>query len=174
MNLDLQLFYVLNNLAGKSHFFDRTVIFFADYLQYTVLIVLIFTLFFQEAKRKEKYYFLVALAISTIIARLGIVNLFRFFYHRPRPFMVHEVNQLLTNLDWSFPSGHATVFFAVAFVAYKYNKRWGAVLYVVSFFITISRIIGGIHYPSDILGGLLLGSLVSYIVINIVKHYQNS
>mgnify|MGYP001558745976 FL=1 len=72
------------------------------------------------------------------------------------------MHQLLTESSWSFPSGHATFFFALATAVYFYNKKWGIGFFIATIFITVSRVIAGIHYPSDIIGGAFIGILVAY------------
>ena len=100
--------------------------------------------------------------VSTLIARYAVTELVRLAYHRPRPFSALSVQQLLTNDAWSFPSGHAAFFFALATVAYLYNKKWGIAFLIAAILIGLARIAAGIHYPSDILGGALIGIGVAY------------
>ena len=100
--------------------------------------------------------------ISGVIARYGITELIRHFYNRPRPFAaLSDARQLLTDSAWSFPSGHAAFFFAIAMAIYLYNKRWGTWFFIAAILISIARVIAGVHYPSDILVGALVGALVT-------------
>lgn len=107
--------------------------------------------------------------ISAVIARLGVTELIRFLYHRPRPFSALPAHQLLTDNAWSFPSGHATFFFAMATAIYLYNKKWGVFFFTAAILMTISRVIAGIHYPSDIVGGALIGITVACVVFHIAR-----
>src|SRR3989344_6538289 len=111
--IDLKLFYFLNDLAGQYHFFDNLVIFFASYLQYFLIVVFALLLFFSQYPKFEKIYIFLAYTGSGIIGKIGVTELIRFFYHRPRPFVEHTVNKLLStglfyaDTEWSFPSGHS-------------------------------------------------------------------
>lgn len=68
--------------------------------------------------------------ISAAIARFGLVEIIRLFYHRPRPFLaLPQIHALFMDTEWSFPSGHASFFFAMAMANYLYNKKWGVVFY---------------------------------------------
>ena len=171
MALDTQIFYLLNNLAGQSRFFDGIVVFLADDFRY--VLVALFTVFilYSQYSKLEKLQIIFVTALSSGIAYFGITKLFRFLYHKPRPFLDHTVNQLLTNDNWSFPSGHATFFFAVATAVFLYNKRWGGFFFVSATLMTVSRVIAGIHYPSDIVGGALIGIIVACAVFYIVRKF---
>lgn len=163
MELDIQLFYLLNNLAGQSPFLDGIIVFCASYLAYLLIVVFLALVFFSAYSNREKWELLIVAGIASIIARFGITELIRFFYHRPRPFLVlPDVHALFTDSAWSFPSGHATFFFALSTAVYLYNKKWGIWFFIATVFITLGRVISGVHYPSDILGGAAIGIVVAY------------
>ncbi len=165
MGIDVKIFYLLNNLAGQSPIFDWVVVFFANFLQY-FLIALFFLLLFWTKKyslREKLRVFWVA-TISVIISRLVITELIRFLYHRPRPFLAYSVHQLISENEYSFPSGHATFFFALSAAVYFYNKRWGLWLFAASILMGVARVVAGVHYPSDILGGALIGIITGWAV----------
>jgi undecaprenyl-diphosphatase len=156
-------------LAGQSKFFDGLVIFFADYLQYFLGIVFLAALSYSAWSRKEKIKIFLITALSMIISRFGIVELIRYLYHRPRPFVAYSVNQLVSNGSYSFPSGHAALFFAMAMAIYFYNKKWGYWFFIAAILMGAARVIAGVHYPTDILGGAAIGILSAYAVFYLVK-----
>ncbi|MDP2655490.1 MAG: phosphatase PAP2 family protein [bacterium] len=175
MSLDTQLFYLLNNLAGQSQLFDDVIVFLASYLAYVLIIVFLALVFFSHYQRREKLQILFITGISVIVARFGIAELIRLFYHRPRPFSVLDnVQQLLTSNEWSFPSGHATFFFALSTAVYLYNKKWGIGFFTATILMTISRVIAGIHYPSDIIGGAVIGIAVAYLTFRVASYFSSS
>ena len=94
---------------------------------------------------------------SAVLARLVITEIIRFFYHSPRPFMVYDFTPLIYDFNSSFPSGHAAFFFALAMAVFFFHKKWGIVYFLGSFIIVLSRIMAGIHWPVDILGGIIVG-----------------
>ena len=63
--------------------------------------------------------------------------------------------------DLSFPSGHTSlnfsVFTALAAVLIKEKKKWAWLLLIIPFIVGITRIIRGVHYPSDVVGGMIIG-----------------
>ena len=170
MTLDIKLLYFLNNFAGKSQIFDTLIVFLASYLQYFLVAVFLALLYMSTYSKRDKIYVFWTTTISIIIARLGVTEIIRFFYHRPRPFVTLEVNKLLSSgwfysdTEWSFPSGHSAFFFAMATALYLYNKKWGIGFFIAAIVMNISRIVAGVHYPSDIAGGAVVGMAVAYLV----------
>lgn len=73
----------------------------------------------------------------------------------------------------SFPSGHTMVAFASATVIYHYYRKSGLLAFVTAALIAFSRLYLFVHYPSDILGGIILGVLVSLLVIYAVEKLYN-
>lgn len=184
MPVDIKLFYLLNSLAGKSAVSDFIFIFLADYLQYFLVAFFLLILFFSayssiavdhpNGEKKEKIEVFLVAAVSAIVARFGIVTLIRFFYHRPRPFLVLPVHQLITDNEYSFPSGHAAFFFAMAMAVYFYNKKSGVWFFVFAALITVARIIAGVHYPTDILSGAAIGILTASAIFYLAKKWEKS
>ena len=119
---------------------------------------------------REKWEIFWVTAISSLVARFGVAELIRLFYHRWRPYLaLPNVHRLITDTSWSFPSGHATFFFAMAMALYLYNKRWGTWFFIAATLITIARVIAGVHYPSDIIGGAIIGIAVAYATFYIAR-----
>lgn len=178
MTVDIKLLYFLNNFTGKSQIFDILNVFLAVYLQYFLVAVFILLLYFSADARRKKLYIFWVTTISIIVARLGITEIIRFFYHRPRPFLTFPVSKLLSNgwfysdTEWSFPSGHSAFFFAMATAIYLHNKKWGVWFFVAAILMNISRIVVGVHYPSDILGGAIVGVAVGYLVVYFGKKWK--
>lgn len=164
MQSDIQLFHLLNGLAGQSELFDGIIVFFAAHLAYVLPVALLIFVVFSGYQKRVKIDLLFTAAAASIVARAGVTEAIRYFYHRPRPFSVLETNQLLTDPAWSFPSGHATFFFALSTAVYLYDRRWGTGFFAATILITVSRVIAGVHYPSDILAGAVIGILTAYFV----------
>ena len=167
--IDFLIFEKINGLVEKWCLLDNLAIFFAKYFDYFLVFLALLFLF----KNFKKYWPMIGKAIlAAILARLGFTELIRFFWHRPRPFVTHQVNLLLnTEASSSFPSGHAAFYFAVSTVIYSYNKKAGFLFFLVSFLISISRVFIGIHWPSDILGGALIGIFSGWLVLKLTKKF---
>lgn len=169
MALDIQLFHLLNGLVGQSFLLDRAIVFCASYLAYFVPPAFLVLLIFSGYSRREKFEMFFVVAAASVVARAGITELIRFFYHRPRPFSVLPTEQLITDNAWSFPSGHATFFFALATAIYLYNKKWGTGFFVAAAVMSLARVIAGVHYPSDVVGGAVIGAAVAYLVFTAAR-----
>jgi len=81
--------------------------------------------------------------------------------HFRHPFNVESI-QLE---DWSsFPSDHAALFFALAVGIFLCSKRVGVLALLHAFFVvSVPRVYLGIHYPTDVIAGLLMGSTMAYL-----------
>jgi undecaprenyl-diphosphatase len=88
---------------------------------------------------------------------------------RIRPFDVNTAIQLLIAkpTDFSFPSGHTMSSFAAAVVIFHANSRMGIAAFILAALIAFSRLYLYVHYPSDIIGGILIGVLISTATIHI-------
>ncbi len=160
MVLNDKIFYALNSLAGHSALADSTIIFFAVSLPWVlVAFSIIYLIFFH----RNLLWF--SVAVVTSLSSLLITDILKWvIFRHPRPFVaLTEVTQLIyiTPYD-SFPSGHATVFGALATVMFLYNKRVGTWFIIGAVFIGAARVAAGIHYPLDILTGYLIGFAVTF------------
>ena len=71
--------------------------------------------------------------------------------------------------DYSFPSGHTMSSVAAATALFKDHSVWGFLAFVLALLIAFSRLYLQVHYPSDVLGGLIIGFLMGLWGCNIVK-----
>jgi len=178
MNLDFYIFQKINQFAGKSVCLDGLAIFFAKYFEYILILALLLFL----VKNFRKYWPMVVQAFSAaILSRFVLTNIIRWLWPRPRPFVGNHINLLFSYnpAEPSFPSGHAAFYFAIATVVLLYLKkvyprpkfwwRTGVLFFIASFLISISRVFSGIHWPSDILAGALVGILSAWLINKISK-----
>jgi undecaprenyl-diphosphatase len=155
--MDYALFNYINSFAGKWIWLDSLAIFFAKYLVYFLVAgAIAFFFFIKDKKQRIRYLFLAG--ASVILSRLVITELIRLIWHRSRPFVEHQVNQLLEHsTSGAFPSGHVAFLFALSTAIYFSNKKIGWLFFALSFLIGLARIFIGVHYPLDILAGIAVG-----------------
>jgi undecaprenyl-diphosphatase len=167
MGWDWSLFRLANDLAGKSAVLDTIIrLFMNDYGCTTMLVLLVFGLWFSghtEAERERNQRGVLSTVAALAMANL-VVKAINLVYWRWRPFTYHEVTLLFYHpSDSSFPSNAATVGFCLAASVLFFNRKAGLALLVIASLFSLSRVIGGVHYPTDILGGLVIGSLAAWI-----------
>lgn len=164
--MDIYLFNLINQFAGRYSLLDNLAIFFADKLGYILVVLLFITL-------RPKWRIIIQAFASAIIARLVITNIIRWILPRMRPFIENQVNLLISKnpQESSFPSGHAAFYFAIATVVYFYNKKLGILFFIASFIMGVARVFSGVHWPSDIIGGALVGMLSAWPVVKLSKRF---
>ncbi len=146
---------------------DTIAVIIAQYFPYVVVLGA-FLFILREKEWKQQLFRLIFIALSVIAARGVFVEVIRLFYHRPRPFIALEFTPLIEASGWAFPSGHATFFFALAFAVFYFNKQWGWRFLVFAALIGIARVFVGVHWVSDIIGGIAVGFLgfgVAYFLL---------
>lgn len=67
----------------------------------------------------------------------------------------------------SFPSSHTAISFAIAASIFSVHQGWGIVAFIVAFLVAFGRVSAGMHYPSDVLGGIAIG-LIAFACVAFV------
>ena len=112
-----------------------------------------------------------AMVIGLIIGNGLLKNIIA----RPRPFDISNTVLPRKSLliappsDYSFPSGHTLASFEAATALYKDHTVYGFAAFVLAILIAFSRIYLQVHYPSDVLGGAILGFLFGLLGSTIVR-----
>jgi len=167
LSWDESIFVFLNRLGNKN--FDSFWLFVTNQKNWIFLYVLVLLIYFFFLSWKKALY-----TILFLVAFLGICNettdFFKAFFQRLRPSndpaLEGKIRELLHPHNYSFISGHASnstlfVWFTV-FVLRKYT-RWIYVLIVWWILFMYSRIYVGVHYPLDIIFGIIWGLILFYI-----------
>lgn len=131
------------------------------------VLVLLALLFGSPAVRRTMVMLLLSMAVAWVIARL-----IRWGYPAPRPFQLHMGTQWISHGGRaSFPSMHACGAFALATAislgGTRHRKWLVALTWVAAITVGWSRIHLGVHFPSDIAAGALVGIISAVIVWNL-------
>ena len=121
-------------------------------------------LLFIKKYRKTGVMVGVSLLGSLIFINMIIKNLVA----RARPYKVIETLTILVPepKEFSFPSGHAASSFAAGVVLYlTLPKKYGVPALILAVLISLSRLYVGVHYPTDVLGGMVMGTLIAVAVV---------
>nr|WP_308565378.1 phosphatase PAP2 family protein [uncultured Peptostreptococcus sp.] len=126
-----------------------------------IWIILSIGLIIPKKTRKIGFVMIIALILNGIICNIILKPMLA----RIRPFDVNTAVKLLINKprDFSFPSGHTSASFTAASVLFFRKSKLFVPSLVLAFLISFSRIYLYVHYPSDVLAGLVLGILCGYI-----------
>lgn len=168
-----KIFYYFFSFAHQSLLGDQIIIFLAN--GFSVLLMLsgvLYVMYHNEGKfspiqnyevfsirMKEIFVF-----CSTGIFSWFTVSFLKTVFSTPRPYEILDIIPLFTygSMD-SFPSGHAAVFGALMFGLLFLHRSFGSILFaLLSVVVLIARIVSGIHFPIDIIGGVLIGFLIAY------------
>lgn len=156
-----KLFYFFNNLVNKSEFFDQIVIFFADYFIFIVFLSIIFYFFFKNGRNFKDTIFV----IFTGFSAWALSHFLKDFLRTERPFIkLSDVHTLVEGTGYAFPSGHTISLAAMSFFVLSFNRKLGYIFLICTLLVGISRIIAGVHFPIDIIGGFVLGASVSFVM----------
>ena len=131
-------------------------------------ILLLIVMLLSVKYRKIGMTGLVALLIGFLITNLCLKNMVA----RIRPYEVIEGLELIGKRahDFSFPSGHSTCSMAASVVLFaKLPKKFGIPALTLGVFICFTRLYIGIHYPTDVLIGMLIGIIAALAAMYIIK-----
>lgn len=167
--LDIKIFQAIHMLSGRFSLLDKCMIFISNRIRY-VYILLLIIMWFKSMTYKKMTINSVISAFITLIINIFI----KLFYFKPRPFVKRRVGILIpSKRDSSFPSKHTLLVFAISTSVFLYERFLGSIMFGLSFLTGLSRIWVGHHYPSDIIGSALLGSLTS-MIIHKLSRFQTS
>lgn len=137
---------------------------------YLWILIGIALLFFKKT-RPVGISVLLALLINLFITNIGLKNMIA----RPRPFNVNP--ELVTLIkhpsSFSFPSGHTSGSLTAAMVLYHLMpKKIGVPAVALATMIAFSRMYIGVHYPTDVLGGIAVAVVASTVAIVVVRFWK--
>ncbi len=184
--LDRQLFLAINN--GWKCGFNDLWLGYATWLgngwiAFPIAVIVLYTI-----DRRSFWWNILALTLAGIVGGIAL-NLIKSALHEPRPLTVFAsdiaagrvyINVMFDKLYYfSFPSGHSQTIFTVSTVLmWAYHRasrlKWwnAAIILMIASMVGISRIYVGGHFPSDVLGGAVLGSGTAMVCCFVVGRFQ--
>lgn len=162
-HIDIEILYFFNH-SLSSPLLDR---FFSTITNvnnwFIAYIILLFISYFKGGIKGK-------IAVLGVILLIIFTDQFSYkilkeIFQRPRPCMAltNVITPLGCNGTWSFPSNHAVNNFAAATFYFILFPRLKWALFISAVLVSISRVYLGLHYPSDILGGAVIGSIFGYL-----------
>ena len=144
------------------------------YISYLILLGISFT----KGGRRGKFAVAGVLILILVTDQFG-ARLVKEWIQRPRPCnaLPDVITPLGCNGTFSFPSNHSLNNFAAAVFFYKLFPKIKWAVFTAATLVALSRVYMGLHYPSDILGGAIIGSLFgyafSYAVLKADEYFEN-
>ena len=162
IGFDTRLFYAINSLAAHGPWIDWAMALVAQYGPVVFGLALLVQWSLPGEGRRERRRRVVLGALGAAVA-LSLAQVVGLAYFRPRPFMVLPGVHLLLGHgpDTSFPSDHATISSASAYLLAMESPWWAAGSWALVALIGFARVFAGVHYPLDVIGGIVLGYTVA-------------
>lgn len=111
--------------------------------------------------------FLPIIQLSTFaVASIAVGFLMKAIILRPRP---HNLVTYLGKADSSFPSSHTSVAIGLAVILSMYVPMLTVLWFLLAFLVALGRIYIQMHYPTDVVGGIIIGLILSYITLHFVS-----
>lgn len=131
-----------------------------------IAIGILLLLFGVKNKKRRNSGLLVLLSLAVNFLACNVI--LKPLVDRTRPYYVLEYTPLIPPVgDPSFPSGHTSASFAAATAIYCINKKWGIAAYLLAAVMGFSRLYLGVHFPTDVLFGAVVGMVAAKIVVYI-------
>lgn len=113
---------------------------------------------------------ILSMGITLLLGEFLLKNL----VGRVRPCNINAEIEILVKRpsSFSFPSGHTSSSFASATTIFQWNKKYGVLALVLAALIGFSRLYNYVHFPTDVLAGMLFGIFVSLLTYHLFKRYK--
>ncbi|WP_235960237.1 undecaprenyl-diphosphatase [Paenibacillus silvestris] len=169
--MDYQLFQLVNDLGRTITVLNPLMRMFASYAEYVFYMGIVIYWFVRRQINRQ----MVAQSLISACVAFACSGIIGYFFYRDRPFVTHSVLQLIEHpANTSFPSDHATGAFVIAASIWMFRRKEGAVWLALAACIAFSRVWTGIHYPSDVVAGALLGIAAAVAVHRLFRRVSKA
>ncbi len=177
--IDQKLFLILN--SWNADWLNPVMLLFSGQLIWLPFLVLIFTIAFKKLGRNSFFLFMLFLVLALIASDVTSSYILKNSVQRLRPCRIPEIKELIHNFGqkcggrFGFVSSHAANSICVLMfssIALKIRSRAFHCLWILPLLVSFSRIYLGVHYPGDILGGMLVGALWGGLLAMVFRSQQ--
>jgi undecaprenyl-diphosphatase len=169
-DIDRELVKTATEIGGQDQLRDQIVYVAAEILPFLAIGVGLWIFFRSGTKRqRDKDQNVALLALAAVLIAVGVRWLVGEAFERERPFETLKDLHYLSLVgpgSNSFPSLHAMILFAFAGTFYYigHHPNWARFLLLLAVVVVTARVMAGVHYPSDIVVGAILGLAVAKVV----------
>lgn len=160
------VFVLINQFAKLNVHVDGAVIMLAQLPPYICMGMMAYYWFSDGFKQRIASI----LAGFSVLIGMCLSYLIGVMFYQDRPFVNDMGTQLIAHAaDNSFPSDHTTFIFSISmiFLLCKQTRKGGAILFSLCFLGGFARVFVGVHYPFDIVGGMLVAAIASLLAYRI-------
>lgn len=164
-SIDTTLLLPLYHLAASSTFATWVTTVLAQWLPYGAGVFAFAFLFISEEEDRKLFQTIRRVALPVLFAWV-VVLIGKTILAEPRPFVSDlGITPLVAVLDpfGSFPSAHATFFGALFGALYAERFRFWKIYGLIAVLVSLGRVAAGVHWPSDVLVGLLWGVVIGFL-----------
>lgn len=147
--------YIQNILGNNTELISEIMRFVSSLFHFKLYTLIVLVLYFLNKITTEQVFLICS-------SQLVIFSI-KYFVNRKRPYVESSKVQLMETMyidPYSFPSGHTFNAFILSYIL-KNNLGYG--LNILPYFVGLSRMFLGVHYPSDVVGGILLAKIMLHI-----------
>ncbi|UNK21142.1 undecaprenyl-diphosphatase [Paenibacillus sp. N3/727] len=182
--VNISLFRFVNDLGKEYPFLNSSFIFIAEYMVFFLALSVLFIWFTRDTDNR----IMILCASIAFICAFTIGKVSGVFHSNYQPFVeLTDVNKLIhKEKDNSFPSDHTILFFSYCFSFWLFKRGWSILWVLLAVLVGVSRIWVGVHYPLDVLTGILISLAATTLIylifpklsvtqttINIYEKYEN-
>jgi undecaprenyl-diphosphatase len=163
---NIDVFRMINNLGKHYPELNPLVIFFAEYMEFLLILIV---LGFWFSRKQQNKVMVICAGGSFILAEI-IGKLAGALHYHEQPFAeLANVSKLIEKtVDNSFPSDHTILFFTFCLTFWLFKRGWGFLWVLLAALVGLSRIWVGVHYPVDVMVGALISVLSAAVVYMIL------
>ena len=162
-SLDLTVFYFFNHTISTG-FLDKFFSIITSVNNWYIAYLILLGIAFFKGGTKGKIAVITLIFLIIVTDQTGY-RLLKELFERVRP--CNALPDVITPVGcaggYSFPSNHALNNFAAAVLLLRIFPRYKWIFLITAMLVSISRIYLGVHYPSDVLGGAIIGSAFGYV-----------
>lgn len=177
IQIDQSIVLWISHLVGKSAVLDRTMMVLANdyFLPVSISLILLYIWYMgHDYPERHRNQMAVVCGAISIGACMGFVLIANNVWRHPHPFQ--DMPQLLDPVtnhifypihDPSFPSNSSALTFTAAAGVWQFNRKWGLIMLVPAILMPLAKVYAAVYYPSDVIGGAILGVLTAFFVAKI-------
>ncbi|MEZ0208817.1 MAG: phosphatase PAP2 family protein [Candidatus Paceibacterota bacterium] len=141
------------------------ILFCAEALIFIAAIYATLHIYFKHERKHHSRH--IIMVIGTSVLAWVVAHVAKDIIAHPRPDLT--VALLQPDSVYSFPSGHASFMFALAFTMHYLDTKAARILFALAILTGVARVLAGVHYWYDIVGGAVLGFIISWVVVTLCK-----